>query len=215
MGRGVDVDPQRDPSPRDLDVRHRILEAAERLFGTSAYEATTVRRIAEAAGIATGSFYRYFPSKRQLLVELLRHLNEELRSEMRRAIADATDQREIERRGFGAFFRFFARHPYLFRIQRQVEFVAPAAYREYFEELARRYARGAKEAMIRGDVDPRFDPDFVAYAYIGLAHFVAMRWIEWPGGTRLPEDVGEQLSLLLAKALAPPGGDRTAEGGAM
>lgn len=197
----------------DEEVRRRLLRAAEDLFGSLAYEATTVRQIAEAAGIATGSFYRYFPGKRDLLVELLRYLNEELRREMREAIDGATDQREVERRGFGAFFRFFAEHPNLFRIQRQVEFVAPAAYREYFEELARRYARGAKEAMVRGEVDVRFDPDFVAYAYIALAHFVAMRWIEWPGGTRVPDDVVEQLFLLLAKGLGPDPRAGEGEGG--
>ncbi len=194
-------------------MRRRILEAAEELFGRSAYEATTVQQIAAAAGIATGSFYRYFRSKRELLIELLRHLNGELRREMREAIEGSTSQREVERRGFTAFFRFFAEHPNLFRIQRQVEFVAPTAYREYFEELARRYARGAKEAMVRGEVDVRFDPDFVAYAYIALAHFTAMRWIEWPGGTRLPEDVAEQVLLLLSKGLGPDTGGDERKGG--
>jgi AcrR family transcriptional regulator len=184
-------------------TRQRLLEVAEEHFGTRSYEKTTVAEIAKQTGIAIGSFYRYFNSKEDVLIELLRHLNRAQRAEMGAAIEGATDQREIERRGFIAFFRFFHCHPHLFRIQRQVEFVDPAAHREYFEELARRYARRAKEAMVRGEVDDRFDPEFLAYVYIGVAHLVGMRWIEWTHGGTMPEDILEQVLFLLEKALRP------------
>ena len=186
------------------DARSRILKAAEELFGTRSYEGTRVADVAKAAGIATGSFYRYFPGKRELIAELLRELNRELRQEMREAIAGATTQSERERRAFTAFFRFLGNHPYLFRIQRQVEFVAPAVYREYFDGLARRYARAAKDAMVRGEIDPRFDPDLLAYAiYIGVPHFVGLRWVEWTEGGMVPDDIAEQVFLLVEKALRP------------
>jgi AcrR family transcriptional regulator len=186
------------------EVRRRILQAAEDLFGRRSYERTGVADVARAAGIATGSFYRHFPSKRELVVELLRELNRELRREMRAAIGEATRQQDRERRAFTAFFRFLTRHPYLFRIQRQVEFIAPTVYREYFDELARRYARSAKDAMVRAEIDPRFDPDFLAYAvYIGVAHFVGLRWVEWTEGGEVPGDIAEQVFLLLNKALRP------------
>ena len=186
------------------DARSRILQAAEDLFGTRSYERTRVADVARAAGIATGSFYRHFPSKRALIVEVLRELNRELRRAMREAIGDATGYPDRERRAFTGFFTFLGEHPNLFRIQRQVEFIAPAAYREYYDELARRYARAAKDAMVRGELDPRFDPDFLAYAvYIGVAHFVGLRWAEWGGGGTVPRDIVEQVFLLLEKALRP------------
>lgn len=189
--------------PASDGTRERIIAAAETLFGTRSYEQTKVADVAEAAGIATGSFYRHFGSKRELLVELLRQLGRDLRAAMRTAIGDATSQREIERRAFGAFFAFFHEHPYLFRIQRQTEFVEPAVHREYFEELARRYARGAKDAMLRDEVDPSFDPELLAYVYLGIAHFVATRWVEWTRGGTVPEDVAEQVYRILEKAMRP------------
>ncbi|MDN5860456.1 MAG: TetR/AcrR family transcriptional regulator [Pseudonocardia sp.] len=185
------------------DARARILAAAEELFGARSYAGTRVSDVAAAAGIATGSFYRHFPDKEQLLVEVLRGLNQQLRDAMAVAIDGAGTQREVERRAFTAFFAFLAAHPHLFRIQRQVEFVAPAAYREYFDELARRYARGAKDAMIRGEIDPGFDPELIGFVYLGVAHFAGMRWIEWTGGAAFPDDVAEQLFRLLGRALAP------------
>lgn len=187
------------------DPRARILAAAEELFGARSYADTRVAEVAAAAGVATGSVYRHFADKRDLLVEVLRELNRQLRQAMSAAIDGASGQREVERRAFGAFFTFLAAHPYLFRIQRQVEFVAPAVHREYFEELARRYARGAKDAMVAGEVDPSFDPELIGYVYLGVAHFTGMRWVEWTGGAPFPPDVAEQLFGLLARALAPPG----------
>jgi AcrR family transcriptional regulator len=184
-------------------ARTRLLRAAEELFGSRSFHATKVADLTAHAGLATGSFYRYFPSKVDLIVALLGDLNARLRAEMRAATADAVNQREIERRAFDAFFRFFAAHPYLYRIQRQAEFVAPAAYRQYFEDLARRYARGAKEAMVRGDVDAAFDPEVLGYVYLGIAHFVGQRWVEWTGGAPVPDDVAEQVYALLDKAMRP------------
>lgn len=187
----------------DSSPRQRLLRVGEEMFGTQSFEATRVEDLTAAAGLATGSFYRYFSSKQDLLVELLRSLSTELRAHMRRAIEQAPSQRAVERGGFEAFFDFLTRHPHLFQIQRQVEFVAPGAYREYFEELALRYGRGAKEAMVDGQIDPRFDPEFLAYAYLGLAHFVGMRWVEWTGGGRVPDEIKDQVLLLLEKALRP------------
>ena len=57
--------------------------------------------------------------------------------------------------------------------------------------------------MIEAEVDPRFDPEFLAFAYLGLAHFVGMRWVEWTAGGRVPDEIVDQVMLLLAKALTP------------
>ena len=45
---------------------------AARLFRERGYEGTTVRDVAAAAGISAGSLFHHFPSKEQMLVEMLR-----------------------------------------------------------------------------------------------------------------------------------------------
>jgi AcrR family transcriptional regulator len=49
-------------------TRERILDAALELFRTQGYAATTMRQIAEAAGVAVGNAYYYFASKDQLIL---------------------------------------------------------------------------------------------------------------------------------------------------
>jgi AcrR family transcriptional regulator len=56
-------------SPKGEQTRTAIVEAALRLFRENGYEATTMRAIATAAGVATGNAYYYFSSKEELILE--------------------------------------------------------------------------------------------------------------------------------------------------
>ncbi|MBO1337807.1 TetR family transcriptional regulator [Streptomyces sp. VRA16 Mangrove soil] len=50
-------------------TRQRIRDEAYRLFAEHGYEATTVDQIAEAADISPSTFFRYFPSKEEVVIE--------------------------------------------------------------------------------------------------------------------------------------------------
>lgn len=54
--------------------RAQILAAASRVFARQGFHRTTVREVAREAGIADGTIYLYFASKRELLLELLGQL---------------------------------------------------------------------------------------------------------------------------------------------
>ncbi len=65
------------------------------------------------------------------------------------------------------------------------------------------YARGVRAAQLEGEVDPRYDPEVIAYIYTGIGHFVGMRWAEWTAGGRVPDDVFDDLMDVLARGLVP------------
>ncbi len=54
--------------------RQAILKAAMKVFARKGYAAATIRAIAREAGIAQGTIYLYFPSKRDLLLALYRSM---------------------------------------------------------------------------------------------------------------------------------------------
>ncbi|HEY9908066.1 MAG TPA: TetR/AcrR family transcriptional regulator [Thermosynechococcaceae cyanobacterium] len=54
----------------ETETRARILKSALRLFAKSGYEGTTTRDLAEAAGVAEGTLFRYFSNKKAILVEV-------------------------------------------------------------------------------------------------------------------------------------------------
>src|SRR5258708_4373297 len=51
-------------------TRQRILEAARQLFASNGFEAATTRDLADAAGIASGTLFNYFPTKEAILASL-------------------------------------------------------------------------------------------------------------------------------------------------
>jgi AcrR family transcriptional regulator len=63
-------------TPKGEQTRAAIFNAALELFRTRGYEATTMRAIAEQAGLSLGSSYHYFPSKEHLVLEFYTHLHE-------------------------------------------------------------------------------------------------------------------------------------------
>ncbi|HTU74308.1 MAG TPA: TetR/AcrR family transcriptional regulator [Trebonia sp.] len=188
----------------------RLLAAAEELFGQRSYNRTTVADICARAGMATGSFYAHFGSKAEIFAAVVRGINKDLRTAMRAALEQVEGgQRARERECFLVFFEMMSKRPWIDRIVRESEFVAPTLFREYYENLARGYARGVRAAQLAGEVDARYDPEVIAYAYTGIGNFVGMRWADWTAGGQVPRDVLEDVLALLARGLAPPAGTVT------
>ncbi|MBN1641625.1 MAG: helix-turn-helix transcriptional regulator [Anaerolineae bacterium] len=56
---------------RKREVRERLMEAAWQLFSDRGYEETTVAEIAEAADVAKGTFFNYFPTKESIAEQIM------------------------------------------------------------------------------------------------------------------------------------------------
>jgi AcrR family transcriptional regulator len=182
----------------------RLLSAAEHLFGERSYSRTSVAGICARAGMATGSFYAHFQSKADIFAAVIRQINSDLRATMSDALRHAqANQRARERASYRAYFDLMSERPWIYRIVREAEFVAPAEFKEYYERLARGYARGVRVAQLAGEIDAHYDPEVLAYVYAGLGNFVGMRWAEWTAGGRVPDDVLDDLMHILARGLPP------------
>jgi AcrR family transcriptional regulator len=58
-------------------ARQRLFDTAVQLIRSRGYEATTLRDVASAAGVSVGLLYRYFPSKRSIVLALYQDLSAE------------------------------------------------------------------------------------------------------------------------------------------
>lgn len=81
------------------DRRDEILGHAAEVFAVKGYSSATVRDIAEAAGILSGSLYHHFSSKDQMLEEILQEYLDVIVSQYRSAL-DIADPEAC----LGAFF---------------------------------------------------------------------------------------------------------------
>jgi len=163
---------------RGKRTRRHLLAAAEAAFGTRGYFETSIIDITRRARVAQGTFYVYFPSKRSIFTELVQERSRDLRAAIQLAVKEQPERRRVEQLGFEAFFKFIRRHPAMYRIVRQAEFVDPQLFRWYYRRFADGYIRGLKGAMAAGQIR-RLDPEVLAYCLMGVADFLGMRWVLW------------------------------------
>jgi AcrR family transcriptional regulator len=187
-------------SRRGLDTRRRLLDAAEEVFGALGYHDASIVKLADYAGVAAGTFYLYFDSKKAVFDELVIDLNRRVRHAMKEGSSRGTTRVESELQGFEAYFRFTAEHPALYRIIRQAEFVSPEMLRYHYDRLSEGYIEGLQSAVASGEI-VKLDAEVAAYALMGLGEMIGMRWILWGDGKPIPARVWAELEREIRRIL--------------
>ncbi|MFV2120773.1 TetR family transcriptional regulator [Streptomyces sp. Act-28] len=93
--------------------RRRILRAGARLAGRGGFDAVQMREVAEAAEVALGTLYRYFPSKIHLLVAVMQDRLDDLHAALRERPPAGEDPAERVVETLMRAFRALRREPQL------------------------------------------------------------------------------------------------------
>lgn len=86
--------PDAAPRKRGDDTRDRIHAAALSLFRKRGFDATTMRDIATAGGVALGAAYYYFPSKEAIVLAYYERTHERSTAQAEEVFARSADVRE-------------------------------------------------------------------------------------------------------------------------
>ncbi len=158
--------------------RDQLVATAARRFAEHGYDPTSVADIVADLGVGKGVFYWYFPSKEELLNEILRASQHELRRAQQTAIGDEVDPLARIEIGLRTSMRWFAQHRQYFAIQQL------AAADERFAPTLRRNRevaigdtmRHIKEVIVERElVDD--DPELLAHAIHGVVDHLVRRCI--------------------------------------
>lgn len=161
----------------------RIEEAGWILFASHGYEGTSTREIADAADIAAGTLFNYFPEKRSLLIHLMqKRVDESLRrafetlpsatleDQLMYVFDTLTDCYAAERRLSRVFVKEL-----LFTDGRQRSESAAWTF-----ELVKRIAELVAVAQRRGEIDGAVDPMEAGQQLFSTHYFGLVTWL---GGT--------------------------------
>jgi len=191
----------RPSTARGEATRSRLLEAAEAEIAEKGFSRASISSITRRAGVGQGTFYLYFPSKEDALRELVLHMGRELRRALGLATRGVKARLEIERKGLEAFLRFSLSHQDLYRVVMESQFVDETIYRDYYQTLADAYARGLERAQAAGEIRAGH-PETQAWALMGIAHFLGLRYTIWEQREPPPEAMESALEMI-AHALEP------------
>jgi AcrR family transcriptional regulator len=185
--------------------REELLAIAAGLFAERGYRNTTVRDIADAAGILSGSLYHHFDSKESMVDEILRSFQEELFGEYDAILASDDDARtKLERAVRVSFAAIHDHRSEVAIFQNEADQLGTL---DRFGYLAERNAQSRevwmtllREGVASGALRDDLDVELV-YRFLRDTVWVAVRWYR-PGGGLSHEAVADQYLTILLDGIA-------------
>ncbi|MEE4491376.1 TetR/AcrR family transcriptional regulator [Streptomyces sp. NPDC050529] len=190
--------PQVTPSP---ERRGELLATAAEVFAAQGYNATTVRRIADEAGMLAGSLYYHFDSKESMLDEILSTFLGELWEGYDAVLDAGLGPRETIEALVTESFREIDRHRAAVAIyQKEARHLAAQPRFQYLVESQEKFEKAWLGTLERGVADRTFRADLdirLTYRFVRDTVWVAASWYR-PGGRHSPEEIARQyLSMVL------------------
>jgi AcrR family transcriptional regulator len=194
------------PEPRRRAVNQEdLLEVAADLFADRGYVATTVRDIAEAAGILSGSLYHHIDSKESIIDAILSRFIARSLAAYEAVIAKGMGPMET--------FEELVRTSLESMVDSRAEIVVyqnearPLAVRPRFSYLAEAQRKfeeiwtavlddGVRSGEFRDSIDPK-----LVYRLVRDTVWTAPRWYR-PGGPLKPEKIIDQYVAVLVDGVA-------------
>ncbi len=149
--------------------RERILDAAQRLLHEREYDQIQVREVAEEAGVALGTLYRYFASKDLLYAHVLLAWTDSFEGRVRTRNRDAQDDADRLRAMLRGAVRAYERAPNFFRLLTVLEVSSDPAVREVFERFSDRVTSVLRDELVDTDPDDAVAVSFLAGAALSTA----------------------------------------------
>lgn len=187
--------------------RRQVLDAALQLFSRQGYRATTMREIADSAGVSTGNVYHHFPDKESIFRTLLDDYSEIIdtqRFPFSRALRSGIFPDNLELLGFAArdSVRQFRQYMALIFVD-VIEFDG-THIRKFYSDMGRRFmhiieeegALDAVKSRVRPGVNPSSAVLLVTRVFFSYFQLEILFGIAEPFGKDSSEMVREIADIL-------------------
>ncbi|QWF76941.1 HTH-type transcriptional repressor KstR2 [Amycolatopsis sp. CA-230715] len=190
---------------RGSSRRAELLSLAAKLFAERGYVSTTVRDIADAAGILSGSLYHHFDSKESMADEILTGFLDELFGSYQEITAAGLGPRKTLEAVVTASFEAIERRPAEVAIyQNEAKHLTQLPRFAYLAERNAEFRKlwnriltdGVAEGAFRADLDVE-----LTYRFLRDTVWVAVRWYN-PDGALSADAVAEQYLGILLEGIA-------------
>ena len=185
-----------------------LFQAAAEVVGKVGYAAASVADITRLAGVAQGTFYRYFETRQELFDQLLPKIGVEVEEYLRQRVHGSKTGIEVEERSLRAFMEYVVENPRYLRILNEAETLAPKAYRTLFKYVTKRYVTSLKLSLDRGELGAYEERDLevIAHLLMSARSYLALRFTVTNNTVRPPSDyvIKAYMRFVAAGLSAPP-----------
>ncbi|CDQ47096.1 TetR/AcrR family transcriptional regulator [Mycolicibacterium neoaurum] len=188
--------------------RDELLQLAATMFAERGLKATTVRDIADSAGILSGSLYHHFKSKEQMVEEVLRDFLDWLFERYQQVLAtESTPLDRLKGLFMASFEAIEHRHAQVVIYQDEAKRLSALDQFGFVDERNREQRKMWVDLLHDGVADGSFRPDLdvdLIYRFIRDTTWVSVRWYQ-PGGPLTAEEVGRQYLAIVLGGITTEG----------
>jgi AcrR family transcriptional regulator len=181
--------------------RAELLTLAARLFAEHGYRSTTVRDIADTAGILSGSLYHHFDSKESMADEILSGFLDGLFGTYAEIVRAGLGPRKTLEAVVVASFEAIDAHPDEVAIyQNEAKQLAKLPRFTYIERRNTEFRKLWTELLSEGVREGAFRPDLnveLTYRFIRDTVWMAVHWYDPKGSLSADEVAQEYLAIVL------------------
>ncbi|MFV8049101.1 TetR/AcrR family transcriptional regulator [Mycobacterium sp. 48b] len=175
--------------------RDELLDLAATMFAERGLKATTVRDIADSAGILSGSLYHHFKSKEQMVEEVLKDFLGWLFARYQEILdRETTPLGQLTGLFMASFEAIEHRHAQVVIYQDEAKRLSSIPQFGFVDERNREQRKMWVDILQQGIADGSFRQDIdvdLVYRFIRDTTWVSVRWYQ-PGGPLSAEEVGRQ-----------------------
>lgn len=175
--------------------RDELLTLAATMFAERGLKSTTVRDIADSAGILSGSLYHHFKSKEQMVEEVLKDFLDWLFERYQEIVAsESTPLDRVKGLFMASFEAIEHRHAQVVIYQDEAKRLSALPQFAFVDDRNREQRKMWVDLLHEGIADGSFRPDLdvdLVYRFIRDTTWVSVRWYQ-PGGPLTAEEVGRQ-----------------------
>ncbi|GAA3446605.1 TetR/AcrR family transcriptional regulator [Planomonospora venezuelensis] len=186
--------------------RAELLAAAAEVFASRGYSATTVREVADAAGMLGGSLYYHFDSKESMVDEILSTFLTDMWAAYDRVLGSGLGSRETFRALVAESFRMIDTYrPAVVIYQNESKHLAQSPRFTYLADSQRRFREMWLAVLDRGVLDGVFRADLdtgLIYRFIRDTVWVAASWYRGDGPLSADEIAGQYIVMVLEGILS-------------
>ncbi len=188
--------------------RDELLELAAQMFAERGLRATTVRDIADGAGILSGSLYHHFASKEEMVDDVMRGFLDWLFARYREIVDSEPNPLERLKGLFMASFEAIEdRHSQVVIYQDEAKRLSSQPRFSYIDDLNKQQRQMWVEVLNQGIEEGCFRPDLdvdLVYRFIRDTTWVSVRWYQ-PGGPLTAQQVGRQYLAIVLGGITKEG----------
>lgn len=187
-------------------VRDQLGEAALHLVARQGYEETTVEQIVAAAGVSRRTFFRYFKSKEDVVVESVSDIGDAIRAELAARPAQEGPEAAM-RAAFAVAAEELTHEPQKALPLTRLLLETPALYRRFLENQSVLQEQLAAELARREGLDADDDdlgPTLVAGVALTSFQIAVETWVRHDGGADLNALIDEAFARTSPGAAARP-----------